>query len=134
MSTSETIDDLMLRWESARQQGTDLGPDQLCADCPQHLDELRRRIRAVLAMEHVLGVTEHDPRRTMAAPPDDHHDERLPNIPGYEVLRIIDQGGMGVVYEARQLKPRRIVAIKMISSARLRPKAVARFRAEAEAA
>lgn len=134
MSTSDMIDDLMLRWESARQQGTDLGPEQLCADCPQHIDELRRRIRSVLAMEQVMGVTEHDPRRTMPAPADSHIDEQLPRIPGYEILRIIEQGGMGVVYEAQQLKPRRIVAIKMISGARLRPKAIARFRAEAEAA
>lgn len=134
MSTSDTIDDLMHRWESARQQGNDAAPEQLCADCPHHLDDLRRRIRAVLAMENVLGVTEIDPRRTMPAPVHGDELERLPQIPGYEVLRVIDQGGMGVVYEARQLKPNRIVAIKMISGARLRPKAIVRFRAEAEAA
>jgi len=93
----------MLRWEAARQQGADLSPDALCADCPHHADTLRKRIRAVVAMEHVLGVTEHDPHRTMMPPAgSDIHDsgaDVLPRIPGYEVVRIIDQGGMGVVYE-----------------------------------
>jgi len=35
-------------------------------------------------------------------------------IPGYEILGVIGSGGMGVVYEARQLRPSRIVALKMI--------------------
>ncbi|MBM3995222.1 MAG: hypothetical protein FJ303_13875 [Planctomycetes bacterium] len=134
----DAIEDLMLRWESARQQGVDLSPAELCADAPHLADEVQRRIRAILAMEHVLGVTEHDPNRTMPAPADESpfgaEPEPLPRIPGYEIIRIIDQGGMGVVYEARQINANRIVAIKMVSGARLKPKAVVRFRAEAESA
>lgn len=37
-----------------------------------------------------------------------------PVIPGYELLRRIGEGGMGVVYEARQIQPSRIVAIKVV--------------------
>jgi mono/diheme cytochrome c family protein/predicted Ser/Thr protein kinase len=138
MATSEPINELMLRWEAARQQGRDLSADELCGECPQLADELLRRIRAVLAMEHVLGVTEHDPRRTMPAPSERDtnvpHADDLPRIPGYQLIRVVDQGGMGVVYEARQIELGRTVAIKMVSGVRLRPKVVARFRAEAEAA
>lgn len=135
MATSEVIDDLMLRWEAARQQGRDLTPEDLCADCLHLAKELQRRIRAVRAMEQIMGVTEHDPLRTMIAPPDgDVGIDVLPLIPGFEITRVIDQGGMGIVYEAKQLELGRTVAIKMISGARLRPKLVARFRAEAEAA
>src|ERR1017187_3597710 len=113
MPTDDPIDELMHRWETARHQGTDLSLESLCADCPELLNELRRRIRAVVAMEQLFGVTEHDPRQTMRPTPDQTAPELLPRIPGYEIIRIIDQGGMGVVYEARQLSPKRTVAIKM---------------------
>jgi hypothetical protein len=69
MSTEQAIDDLMLRWETARQDGKTVSADELCHDCPEFASELRQRIRAVLAMEGVLGVTDHDPNRTFIDEP-----------------------------------------------------------------
>lgn len=37
-----------------------------------------------------------------------------PNLPGYEVLEKIGEGGMGTVYRARQHEPNRTVAIKFL--------------------
>lgn len=51
----------------------------------------------------------------------------------YELGRVLGRGGMGVVYEARQLTLNRVVALKMLHPARLSsPALLQRFRQEAE--
>jgi hypothetical protein len=134
MSTSGLLHELMLRWEAARQAGNEIKLEELCAEDPSLLEELRQRIQAVRKMEIVLGVTDHDPQRTMSPEETEPNTEPLPTIQGYDIIRIIDHGGMGVVFEARQIELGRTVAIKMISSVHLKPKHKARFRTEAEAA
>ncbi|MBC8105709.1 MAG: serine/threonine protein kinase [Anaerolineae bacterium] len=68
------------------------------------------------------------------APPADEH--RAPNIPprigAYRPFKILGEGGMGVVYEAEQVRPKRIVALKVIRSILITPPLVRRFEFEAE--
>ncbi|HTL35116.1 MAG TPA: serine/threonine-protein kinase [Kofleriaceae bacterium] len=54
----------------------------------------------------------------------------LPSITGYRLLGVLGKGGMGVVYEAQQESPRRIVAIKVLEATS--HAALVRFRTEIE--
>ena len=73
---------------------------------------------------------------TAAAPsarPDSSHASR-PKISGYEILGKLGEGGMGIVYKARQTGLNRLVALKMIiGGGQVREHHLARFRIEAEA-
>ncbi|XZE32556.1 serine/threonine protein kinase [Pirellulaceae bacterium SH501] len=66
---------------------------------------------------------------------DDESNSHLPLFDNFEILGEIARGGMGVVYKARQMRPNRIVAIKMIRRHMFSaPSDMARFFLEAEAA
>jgi serine/threonine protein kinase len=55
-------------------------------------------------------------------------------VAGFEILEEINRGGMGVIYKARQIAMKRIVALKAITPAKLElPGARARFEAEVQA-
>lgn len=56
----------------------------------------------------------------------------LPTIPGYEVIKLLGQGGMGQVYQARHQKLQRIVALKVVTAANDN-QALARFEEEVKA-
>lgn len=55
------------------------------------------------------------------------------SIGRYRIVRMIGEGGMGVVYEAEQDEPRRIVALKVIRLGLATPDRLRRFKQETEA-
>ncbi|MCZ6834908.1 MAG: serine/threonine-protein kinase [Planctomycetota bacterium] len=63
------------------------------------------------------------------AGPEDNHPEQ---IGSYRILRVLGEGGMGIVYLAEQLSPRRTVALKVIRSGLISRQMLRRFEHEAQ--
>src|SRR5689334_16176590 len=112
------IDDLLLRWQEGHERGRRCPAELLCADHPEVLEQVRERIAALEAMHALLGLGPAAPRarapHLLCAGPAGE----LPAVPGYEVLALLDEGGMGTVYRARQPALQRQVAIKMVRAGR----------------
>src|SRR5262245_11752186 len=125
------LDELLLQCQHRRDVGEPVTPEELCAGCPDLLEDLRNQIEAQLGgsgPHSATTVREGDTRRQKMAPSD------LPRVPGYEVLEMLGRGGMGVVFKARQDGTDRLVAVKMLSSIdATREDDCTRFRREARA-
>lgn len=83
--------------------------------------------------EAVTAIRHETPTPAPAAPPEDPAPQRLG---GYEILEAIGEGGMGVVYKARNLRLDRTVALKLLPTRFARPgsEPLERFLREARAA
>lgn len=106
------------------------------AACCAGDDALRDEVLALLATAgDTAGPLDAPPAALSAAGMLAHHDPLIPaggTIAGYRVLRVLGTGGMGVVYEAQQQRPRRNVALKVIRPGLASPAILRRFEFEAE--
>jgi serine/threonine protein kinase/WD40 repeat protein len=121
---------LLAEFTRRAQAGEPLDAASFLLAHPEHADELRRLLPTVQGLANLgrcagaLPATDRQPTAT-----------DVPALTGYQILRQIGQGGMGVVYEAVEVSLGRHVALKVLpgtggASARQRE----RFRREAQAA
>lgn len=81
---------------------------------------------------HILSEQRIESRRRRLDAAIDHPETQPDRIGRYRIIRRIGIGGMGVVYEAEQMSPRRRVALKIVDGLRTGPELERRLEAEAE--
>jgi serine/threonine-protein kinase len=107
--------------------------EEFCWRFPAFADRLRRQLSLHSAFGELPAQTEVD--LDSDADPDLDDGLTVPPVPGFEVLGILGQGAMSVVYLARQVALNRLVALKVIQGrVYADPEIAARFRDEAEIA
>ncbi len=118
---------LSAEWDLRRGAGGSVDVAEYLRRFPDHREVVQSVFDRWQA-ESALGETVHQ------GTADTSFSETHPEIPGYEILRVLGRGGMGVVYQARDLRLKRLVALKMILSGNYASSQEhARFRSEAEA-
>jgi serine/threonine protein kinase len=105
--------------------------DALVAEHPDLADELRSYVDSLKMLHQMTAGMRQMPTR----PEPVEEGIATKRLGDYDIQREIGRGGMGIVYEARQLSLNRQVALKVLPfAAMMDDKQIARFRTEAQAA
>jgi serine/threonine protein kinase len=126
----ERLTEILDRYMRAQEQGLPLDQETLLAEHPDLADALRIYLRSLAELHDVAAGFGRAADDLVDAPK-----QEPGRLGDFELLREIGRGGMGVVYEARQISLNRRVAVKLLPfAAVLSAKQIARFKHEAQAA
>jgi serine/threonine-protein kinase len=108
--------------------------EEVCRPYPELLPEIREHCRRMDRVRAELDALFPPGTVLETSTPPFQDNGVLPRVPGYEVEAVLGQGGVGVVFRARNLRLARPVALKMLlAGAYAGPTELARFQREAEA-
>ncbi len=137
MTADDPLDAVIAAYLQQVEAGQVPDREALLARFPELADRLRAFFADCDRLDRRAGELRlsADPGRTADDSAPGGTPPRVRYFGDYELLEVVAQGGMGVVYKARQVSLNRIVALKMILAGHLaNAEQVRRFRAEAEEA
>ncbi len=127
MTTTDTSDDQPLpgspeaqaaraisEFLEARNADPDVSPDKFSPSDPNAAGEFNRAVKGLVALGGDVSPAGGEATETATKPPT----AAGRTIGGYRILRVLGEGGMGIVYEAEQPDPRRPVALKVVRGGR----------------
>jgi serine/threonine-protein kinase len=121
----QRLADALVQFCADVEAGLDPDPRACLASYPDEVAGLAECLEGLAALEEL---------RTALAGADEDAPAAPRTLGDYQILREVGRGGMGVVYEARDLRLGRRVALKMIRAGDLAgPEELQRFQAEARA-
>src|SRR5881398_419791 len=131
LSSADPFGEIADEFVEAFRQGKRPSVEEFARRYPEHADEIRDMLPALVLMEKAKSADDNPesrhPARAAAVP--------LQQLGDYRILREVGRGGMGVVYEAQQLSLGRHVAIKVLPAhALLDARHLGRFQREARSA
>ena len=130
VAADPALAELVERLTARLQAGESVDLDAISANHPEYADRLRQLLPALEVLADLGRSAGHE-----AAPSGPGPLAELGVLGDYRIVREVGRGGMGVVYEARQLSLNRRVALKVLPfAAALDPRQLQRFQNEAQAA
>jgi len=143
MPHDDQVVELLLRYEQLKEQGQAITPEELCWDCPELIDSVRKGIRNLAILSPMLDTPEQidsiqtpsDPYQTITSNGSNSAETSLEpgNATRFIQKNFHAKGGQGEVYKARDKELGREVALKRIQAPYAdEPESRSRFLREAE--
>lgn len=129
MSDDVRLAELLDRWEEAQERGEPLSPEELCTECPELLEAVRRQVAALRQIDARLQThVTHGEETPGGKPPrpfggatncptdgkGDPASEALVMHPEFAELKFHAKGGLGAIYLATDTQIHRPVVLKFI--------------------